>query len=356
MPSVPFRVQKGKNKSAPAACSSSVTNVQGRKKKLGSVAHLPSTTRMDGGIRDGSAGATQLKLGDHTEEREKGQCKKNAFNGWLQMYMKEHPNPPQGEDGHYVHLPGWQCNYMKEVIAPAWCTFKQEHEVISDLDEQLSILWANMAKTDSEDMKLVAKGAGLSHLMAAKQDGMAQCTAEVRVHTIILMVTGQAHDDKSAAQNGVFYGSDASQWFWATINNPIGHMLWQFYIFVDNDTIQLEQAELNPGGVQVTAWHAELVDILKAKADRFAWQGFADLLYGHQLKILNWGVAPGFVNLDCNASNSVVSWHLLCSEFHMAPQNIIIISVHQWNTVDSKKSLKDQGSVLIMSDLVPGGP
>jgi len=90
--------------------------------------------------------------------------------------------------------------------------------------------------------------------------------AAVGVHTIILMVTGRAHDDKSAARNGAFYGSDASQRFWASINNPVGQILWQFYIFVNNDTIGLEQGNLHPEAVQERAWRAELVDISKAKA------------------------------------------------------------------------------------------
>jgi hypothetical protein len=46
--------------------------------------------------------ATKLKLDDHTEvEKEKGQHEKNAFNGWSWAYMKEHPNPLQGDTGHH---------------------------------------------------------------------------------------------------------------------------------------------------------------------------------------------------------------------------------------------------------------
>jgi hypothetical protein len=46
--------------------------------------------------------ATKLKLSDCTEvEKEKGQHEKNAFNGWSWAYMKEHPNPLQGDAGHH---------------------------------------------------------------------------------------------------------------------------------------------------------------------------------------------------------------------------------------------------------------
>jgi hypothetical protein len=80
------------------------------------------------------------------------------------------------------------------------------------------------------------------------------------------MVTGQAHDDKSTAQNGVFYRTDASQWFWSSINNLISQLLWQFYIFVNNDALQLEKPELDPNVVQAKAWSTELTNISKAKA------------------------------------------------------------------------------------------
>ncbi|KAF9509075.1 hypothetical protein BS47DRAFT_1365529 [Hydnum rufescens UP504] len=163
-----------------------------------------------------------------------------------------------------------------------------------------------MVKTDLEDIKQATKGAGLSCFLAAEQDGMlkrAQCIGEVGVHMIILMAK---------------------------------------------------------------AWSTELTDILKAKAlsgkhlrkllepfvtleERFPWQGFADLLYGHQLEILNWGVVPGFVDLDRNASNSMGGWHLLCSKFHKKPADITI-SVHRWSAVDANMSLKDKGNILIMSD------
>ncbi|KAF9509778.1 hypothetical protein BS47DRAFT_1396620 [Hydnum rufescens UP504] len=226
-----------------------------------------------------------------------------------------------------------------------------------------------MVKTDLEDMKQATEGAGLSHLMAAEQDGMlkrAQCIGEVGVHTIILMVTGQAHDDKSTAWNGIFYRTDASRRFWSSINSLISQLLWQFYIFVNNDTLQLEKPELDLDVVQAKVWSTELTDISKAKAssgkhlrrllepfvtleERFPWQGFADLLYGHQLEVMNWGVAPGFVDLDRNASNSVGGWHLLCSEFHKKPADITI-AVRRWSAVDANMSLKDKGVVSIMSD------
>ncbi|KAF9507053.1 hypothetical protein BS47DRAFT_1398919 [Hydnum rufescens UP504] len=284
--------------------------------------------------------ATQLNLSDPAGiEKEKCQREKNAFNGWSRAYSKEHPNPLPGEDGHRK-----QGDYIKEIVTPAWYAFKHEHDLAGDLDEQLSNLRAEM-------------------------DGMlkrAQCIGEVGVHTIILMVTGRAHDDKSTAWNGVFYGTDASWRFWSSINNPISQLLWQFYIFVNNDTLQLEKPELDPNVVQVKVWSAELTDILKAKAssgkhlrrllepfvtleERFPWQGFADLLYSHQLEVMNWGVAPGFVDLDHNASNSVGGWRLLCSEFHKKPADITI-AVRQWSAVDANMSLKDKGVISIMSD------
>jgi hypothetical protein len=80
------------------------------------------------------------------------------------------------------------------------------------------------------------------------------------------MVTGQAHDDKSTAWNGIFYRTDALWQFWSSINNLIGQLLWQFYIFVNNDALQLEKPELDPDVVQAKAWSTELTDILKAKA------------------------------------------------------------------------------------------
>ncbi|KAF9520069.1 hypothetical protein BS47DRAFT_1336371 [Hydnum rufescens UP504] len=58
---------------------------------------------------------------------------------------------------------------------------------------------------------------------------------------------------------------------------------------------------------------------------------------------------PGFANLDRNASNSVVSWRLLCSEFHKAPSNIVI-GVRRWSTGDAKMSLEAQAAVAIMTD------
>ncbi|KAF9514826.1 hypothetical protein BS47DRAFT_1361394 [Hydnum rufescens UP504] len=279
---------------------------------------------------------TEVKLVNHAVvDKEKGQREKNAFNRWSRSYMKEAPNPLQGEVGHCK-----QSDYMREVITPAWYAFKREHEAIGDLDEQLSRLQAEMVTVEIDNLKQASQGAGLSHLMAVEQDGMAKTIAMAGAHTIILMVSGRPQDDKSAARNGVFYGSNVARWFWTSIN-PLGNIIWQFYIFINNETIRLQQVELNPELAQASAWHAELTDISKAKAasskhlralfepfvsleERFPWQSLADLLYGHQLEIINWGVAPGFANLDCNASNSVLSWHLLCSEFHKAPSNIII--------------------------------
>ncbi|KAF9508038.1 hypothetical protein BS47DRAFT_1398092 [Hydnum rufescens UP504] len=188
-----------------------------------------------------------------------------------------------------------------------------------------------MVKTDLEDMKQATEGAGLSHLMAAEQDGMlkrAQCIGEVGVHTIILMVTGQAHDDKSTAWNGIFYRTDASRRFWSSINSLISQLLWQFYIFVNNDTLQLEKPELDLDVVQAKVWSTELTDISKAKASS-----------GKHLRRL---LEP-FVTLkerfpwqDHNASNSVGGWHLLCSKFHKKPADITI-AVRRWSAGSGKK-------------------
>ncbi|KAF9504251.1 hypothetical protein BS47DRAFT_1401620 [Hydnum rufescens UP504] len=301
---------------------------------------------------------TEVKLVNHAVvDKEKGQHEKNAFNRWLWSYMKEAPNPLQGEVGHRK-----QSNYMREVITPAWYAFKCEHEAIGDLDEQLSRLRAEMVTVEIDDLKQASQGAGLSCLMAAEQDGMvarAKTIAMAGAHTIILMVSGRPQDDKSAARNGVFYGSNAARWFWTSINNPLRNIIWQFYIFINNETIRLQQVELNPKLAQASAWRAELTDISKAKAasskhlralfkpfvsleEQFPWQSLANLLYGHQLEIINWGVVPGFANLDRDALNSVISWHLLCSEFHKAPSNIIIGNM--------KMSLAGQASVPIMTD------
>ncbi|KAF9503656.1 hypothetical protein BS47DRAFT_1490388 [Hydnum rufescens UP504] len=300
--------------------------------------------------------AAELRLVNHAEvDKEKGQCEKNAFNGWSWSYMKEAPNPPQGKQG----------NYMKEVVTPAWYAFKTKHETIGDLDEQLCRLRAKMVMVEIDDLKRALEGAGLSHLMDAEQDGMvaqAKTLTMAGAHTIILMVSGRAHDDKSVAQNGIFYGSDAARWFWTSINNPLGNIIWQFYIFVNSDAIRLQQVELNPEVAQASKWHAKLADISKAKAasgkhlralfileEWFPWQSLPNLLYGHQLEIINWGVMPGFANLHRNASNSVISWHLLCSKFHKAPSNIVI-GVHRWSTGDAKMSLEAQAAVAIMTD------
>ncbi|KAF9509322.1 hypothetical protein BS47DRAFT_1412693 [Hydnum rufescens UP504] len=214
-----------------------------------------------------------------------------------------------------------QGDYMKEIVTPAWYAFKHEHDLAGDLDEQLSNLRAEMVKTDLEDMNQATEGAGLSRLMAAEQDGMLK--------------------------------TDASWRFWSSINNPIGQLLWQFYIFVNNDTLQLEKPELDPDVVQAKVWSAKLTNISKAKASSGKHLrrllGFADLLYGHQLEVMNWGVAPGFVDLDRNASNSVGGWRLLCSKFHKKPADITI-AVRRWSAVDANMSLKDKGVISIMSD------
>jgi hypothetical protein len=63
-PLVSFKAQKRKNKLAPAVHSSSVTNAQSKNNRLGSVVHPPSTTRMNGGIRDGSDGDDEEEGGN----------------------------------------------------------------------------------------------------------------------------------------------------------------------------------------------------------------------------------------------------------------------------------------------------
>ncbi|KAF9513391.1 hypothetical protein BS47DRAFT_1362484 [Hydnum rufescens UP504] len=127
--------------------------------------------------------AAELKLINHAKvDKEKGQHEKNAFNGWSWSYIKEAPNPPQGKQG----------DYMKEVIMPAWYAFKTKHKTIGDLDEQLCCLQANMVTVEIDDLKQTSEGAGLSHLMAAEQDGMvvqAQTLMMAGAHTIILMVS-----------------------------------------------------------------------------------------------------------------------------------------------------------------------
>ncbi|KAF9509128.1 hypothetical protein BS47DRAFT_1365465 [Hydnum rufescens UP504] len=260
---------------------------------------------------------TEVKLINHAVvDKEKGQHEKNAFNGWSQSYMKEAPNPLQGEVGHRK-----QSDYMREVITPAWYAFKREHEAIGDLDEQLSCLQAEMVMVEIDDLKQASQGAGLSRLMAAEQDGMAKTIAMAGAHTIILM-------------------------FWTSINNPLGNIIWQFYIFVNNETIRLQQVELNPELAQAKAASSKhlraLFEPFVSLEEWFPWQSLADLLYGHQLEIINWGMVPGFANLDRDASNSVISWRLLCSKFHKAPSNIIIGNM--------KMSLAGQASVPIMTD------
>ena len=71
-----------------------------------------------------------------------------------------------------MHLQGTQGDYVKEVVTPAWYSFKRERDAAGDLDEQLRNLRAEMVKADNEDLKQAAEGAGLSRLMAAEQDGM----------------------------------------------------------------------------------------------------------------------------------------------------------------------------------------
>jgi hypothetical protein len=71
-----------------------------------------------------------------------------------------------------MHLQGKQGDYMKEVVTPAWYAFKIKHEAIGNLDEQLCCLRAKMVMVEIDDLKQASEGAGLSHLMAAEQDGM----------------------------------------------------------------------------------------------------------------------------------------------------------------------------------------